>query len=124
MRTVLLLAACLALGGRAHGQVQAPAASFASWVPQLPADFGSFGLTASQEETPVHRLAGTRSHTGTGLLIGGIVGAAASTVFLIGFCGDPDTSCGIDEVGRATLFIAVPCAAAGALIGSLVRTDG
>jgi hypothetical protein len=65
----------------------------------------------------------TRSHAGSGLLIGGVVGAAATTLFLIGFCSDPDTSCGVDEVGRAALVIAVPAAALGALIGMLVRTE-
>jgi len=65
----------------------------------------------------------TRSHTGTGLLIGGLVGAAVTTVFLIGFCSDPDTSCQADEVGRAALVFAVPAAAVGALIGWLVRTE-
>lgn len=64
-----------------------------------------------------------RSHTGTGLLVGGLIGAAATTLFLVTFCGDPDTACGGDEVGRAVLVIAVPCAAAGALIGSLIQTD-
>ncbi|HKU61271.1 MAG TPA: hypothetical protein VJQ44_08655 [Gemmatimonadales bacterium] len=52
-----------------------------------------------------------------------MVGAAATTLFLVGFCGDPDTSCGEDEVGRAVLVIAVPCAAGGALIGSLIHTE-
>jgi hypothetical protein len=64
----------------------------------------------------------TRSHTRTGLLIGGLVGSVATAVFLAGFCSDPDTECGLDEIGRAVLFIAVPAAAAGALIGSLIRT--
>jgi hypothetical protein len=65
----------------------------------------------------------TRSHTKTGLLIGGLVGVTATTLFLVAFCSDPDTACGADEIGRAVLFIAVPCAAVGALIGSLVRTE-
>jgi hypothetical protein len=65
----------------------------------------------------------TRSHTVTGLLVGAVVGVAATTVFLIGFCDDPDTQCGIDEVGRALVIIAVPAAAVGALIGSLIRTE-
>jgi cation transporter-like permease len=56
-------------------------------------------------------------------LIGGIIGAAATTVFLIGFCSDSDTKCELDEVGRAALFIAVPAAAVGALIGSLIHTE-
>ena len=64
-----------------------------------------------------------RSHTKTGLLVGGLIGVAATTVFLIGFCSDADTKCETDEVGRAVLFIAVPAAAAGALIGSLIRTE-
>ena len=66
---------------------------------------------------------GRRSHTGTGLLVGAVIGAAATTVFLIGFCSDADTKCEMDEVGRAVLFIAVPAAALGALIGSLIHTD-
>lgn len=72
---------------------------------------------------PLRRSSPTRSHTGTGLLIGGLVGVAAATVFLVGFCGDPDTACGADEVGRAVLIFVVPTAVAGALIGSLVRTE-
>ena len=64
----------------------------------------------------------TRSHTGTGLLIGGLVGGVATAVFLAGFCSDADTQCGADEIGRAVLFIAVPTALVGTLIGSLIRT--
>jgi hypothetical protein len=63
------------------------------------------------------------SHTWTGLLVGGLVGGAAAAVFLAAFCNDPDTECGADEVGRAVVIIAVPVAAAGALIGSLIRTE-
>ena len=54
--------------------------------------------------------------------MGGIVGAVATTVFLIGFCDDPDTECGADEVGRAFVIFTLPAAAAGALIGSLIRS--
>lgn len=54
--------------------------------------------------------------------MGGIVGAVATTVFLIGFCDDPDTECGADEVGRAFVIFTFPAAAAGALIGSLIRS--
>jgi hypothetical protein len=64
----------------------------------------------------------TRSHARTGLLIGGLVGAAATAIFLVGFCDDPDTKCDADEVGRAVVLIALPTAAAGALIGALIRT--
>jgi hypothetical protein len=58
----------------------------------------------------------------TGLLIGSVVGAAATGAFLAAFCSDPDTKCGADEVVRAVVIIAVPPALVGALIGSLVRT--
>jgi hypothetical protein len=50
----------------------------------------------------------TRSHTLTGLLVGGLVGATATGLFLAVFCSDADTQCGADEVGRAVLIIAVP----------------
>jgi hypothetical protein len=64
----------------------------------------------------------THSHTLTGLLIGSLVGAAATGLFLAAFCSDSDTQCGADEVGRAVLIIAVPPALVGAVIGSLIRT--
>jgi hypothetical protein len=93
-------------------------------------DVGSLGSTGqhhltSNTETLVltRQTHATRSHTKTGLLIGGLIGVTATTVFLVAFCSDPDTSCGADEVGRAVLIIAVPCAAVGALVGSLVRTE-
>jgi hypothetical protein len=65
----------------------------------------------------------SRSHTGTGLLVGGLVGLAATGLFLVAFCSDADTSCGAGEVGRAVLVIAVPFAMVGALIGSLSSTE-
>jgi len=65
----------------------------------------------------------THSHTLTGLLIGGLVGAAAAGVFLAAFCSDQDTQCGADEVGRAVVIIALPPAVVGAVIGSLIRTE-
>ena len=105
---LLAIGLCLASPAKLPGQ--ALAAPFRSWSP----------------DDSRHRRAdtlGTRSHTGTGLLIGGVVGAVATTVFLAGFCSDPDTQCGADEVGRAVLFIAVPSALVGTLIGSLVRTQ-
>ena len=64
---------------------------------------------------------GRHSHTVTGLLIGSLVGAAATGTFLAAFCSDPDTRCGADEVARAVVIIAVPSAIVGAVIGSLVR---
>ena len=65
---------------------------------------------------------GRHSHTLTGLLIGSLVGVAATGAFLGVFCSDPDTRCGADEVARAAVIIAVPSALVGAVIGSLVRT--
>ena len=65
---------------------------------------------------------GRHSHTLTGLLIGSLVGAAATGAFLGVFCSDPDTRCGAHEVARAVVVIAVPSALVGAVIGSLVRT--
>jgi hypothetical protein len=95
---------------------QVAAIRFPTWADELPQRHRSHQGFAWVDNST------TRSHTGTGLLVGGLIGAAATTLFLIGFCGDPDTSCGADEVGRASLVIAVPTAAVGALIGTLVRT--
>ena len=72
---------------------------------------------------PLQGSSATRPHAGTGLLVGGLVGVAATTVFLVGFCSDPDTVCGADEVGRAVLVFLIPPAVVGAIIGSLVRTE-
>jgi hypothetical protein len=125
-RTILtLLAIGLCLGSSAKLQGQALGVPPPSW--------SSDGVSLDAPET-VQRYVipasgpwrsdtlGTRSHTGTGLLIGGLVGGVATALFLAGFCSDPDTQCGADEVGRAVLFIAVPAALVGTLIGSLIRT--
>lgn len=120
-----LLAIGLCLGSSARLQGQALGESFRSWSWD--------GVLLDSRERPERALPtttelwrpdtlSTRSHTRTGLLIGGLVGSVATAVFLAGFCSDPDTECGLDEIGRAVLFIAVPAAAAGALIGSLIRT--
>jgi hypothetical protein len=121
--TPLLLGIVLCLGGSTRLQGQALGAPIRSW--------NSDPVSLDAQETR-QRYLGSRpwrsdtlsrhSHTGTGLLIGGVVGAIATAVFLAGFCSDPDTQCGADEVGRAFLFIAVPTAAVGTLIGSLIRT--
>ncbi len=103
-----LLVSILLLGGARAVQAQVAARPLPTWEATLPRGAGI------QDST--------RSHTGTGLLVGGIVGVTAATVFLIGFCADPDTKCEMDEVGRALLFIAVPTAALGALIGSLIHS--
>jgi hypothetical protein len=63
----------------------------------------------------------TSRATGTGALAGAILGGTAATLFAIGFCRDPDTSCQADEYARIYGIIALPPVAVGALIGSLVR---
>lgn len=105
-----LLAIGLCLGNPARLNAQALSEPLPSWT--LDDSPGAWRLDSLS----------TRSHTGTGLLIGGLVGAAATAIFLAGFCSDPDTQCGADEVGRAVLIIAVPPALVGMLIGSLIRT--
>jgi hypothetical protein len=121
-----LLASILLISVGAGVHAQEAARPLPAWQPALPVP----ALIGDQRSAKniVPRLAphgglSKRSHTGTGLLVGGIIGVAATTVFLIGFCDDPDTQCGIDEVGRAVVFIALPVAAVGALIGSLIRTE-
>jgi len=105
-----LLAIGLCLGSPARLRAQALDAPLPSWsLDDSPGPWRWDSLS-------------TRSHTGTGLLIGGLVGSVATAVFLAGFCSDPDTQCGADEVGRAVLIITVPPALVGMLIGSLIRT--
>lgn len=110
--TVLLLGTAQVL----PGQVLAP--HLAAWRPApwaaSTARVAAVPLAVASSET--------HSHTLTGLLIGGLVGAAATGVFLAAFCSDADTQCGADEVGRAVVIIAVPPAVVGAVIGSLIRT--
>jgi hypothetical protein len=128
-RLVLPAAGLLAVLGLAPPislQAQVVGVPFPSWHQELKPTWGIASRSGSQHHIShggLIRGSATRSHAGTGLLIGGIVGAVATTVFLVGFCGDPDTACGADEVGRAVVFIAVPCAAVGTLIGWLVRTE-
>jgi hypothetical protein len=88
----------------------------------LPTWRASFRV-ADTSRPPLATIAAGRSRATTGLLIGAAIGAAATTVFLLGFCSDPDTTCQADEVARAALIIGVPFAAAGALIGALSRSD-
>jgi hypothetical protein len=111
-RKIGLLVAVLLLGGTGTAQAQAATVPLPTWETGLPA--------TAEDQHWVRATTVGGSHTATGLLVGGIVGVAATTVFLIGFCGDTDTECGADEVGRAVLFIAVPTAALGALIGFLI----
>jgi hypothetical protein len=120
-----LLVGLFALVPPAALEAQVAAVRFDSWQDPLPRDTGETGRFGVQSGTPkaLAQGAATRGHAGTGLLVGGLVGAAATTLFLIAFCSDPDTACGADEVGRAAIVIALPFAAAGALIGSLVRTE-
>ena len=109
-----LLVTVLLLGSTPGAQGQVASRPLPRWHAALP--------STPANHNWAWQSAAARSHTKTGLLVGGIIGLAATTVFLIGFCGDPDTACGIDEVGRAVLIIAVPAAAVGALIGSLIHS--
>jgi len=63
----------------------------------------------------------TSRASGTGALVGAIIGGTAATLFAIGFCRDPDTLCQADEYARIYGIIGLPPVAAGALIGALVR---
>lgn len=126
MRLIRVLAAILGLASPASISAQAAAPTFATWYADTPSsrdnEMGRW-VWGSGPVVPPAVSRDTRSHTRTGLLIGGIVGGVATAVFLAGFCNDPDTKCEADEVGRAVLFIGAPIAAAGALIGSLIRTE-
>jgi hypothetical protein len=124
LRRVGLLMAALLLSPAGALASQAAARPLPSWDAEelLPSATGTQRWAADVGPGKQVSLR-TRSHTVTGLLVGAVVGVAATTVFLIGFCDDPDTQCGIDEVGRALVIIAVPAAAVGALIGSLIRTE-
>jgi hypothetical protein len=118
-----LIVAVLFLGSSAGLKAQAMAPLISSWqVPPLPDTTVNTRWVNHADLVPRQDSTATRSHTGTGLLVGGLIGVAATTVFLIGFCDDPDTRCGIDEVGRALVIIALPAAALGALIGSLIHS--
>jgi len=113
-------------GGLADLHAQAAPPPFPTWhagSPTAGAAGHQHGAWGTASLVPRAEKPATRTHTWTGLLIGGLVGGAATAVFLTGFCGDADTECGADEVGRAVALIAVPAAAAGALIGSLIRTE-
>lgn len=114
----------LTLCGITHLEAQARALGLSRWQAELPAKqhFSSFASKLDYA-VPEDSTSKTHSHTLTGLLIGSAVGLAATGLFLAAFCGDPDTECGADEYGRALVIIAVPAAAAGALIGSLIHTS-
>jgi hypothetical protein len=107
-------------------RAQVAGVPFPTWHGELLLQAGRARLSGAQDQVTslvFEEGFDTRTHTRTGLLIGSVVGVAATTVFLVGFCGDPDTACQADEIGRAVVLIALPCAAAGALIGWLVRTE-
>jgi hypothetical protein len=115
-----LLFAGLLLGNPSGLTAQAVSRPFPAWETALP---------DTRPDTSLHRLFPSASpdregsagnHARTGLLIGAAVGLAASTLFLIQFCDDPDTECGADEVGRAVAVFTVPAALAGMSIGYLI----
>lgn len=123
--TFVALLACLLLAPSGlRAQFTTP--PLPTWSPDLTlASAGVPRRSVRDAERPLSSAVAveTRGHTKTGLLIGGAVGAVATTVFLVAFCSDPDTACQGDEVARAVLFIGVPITAAGALIGSLIRKE-
>jgi hypothetical protein len=122
-RPLALLLTTLWLGGVEGLEAQAVTARMPTWRPALQAEV-SRGAWARRTGPllPAESSSQTHSHTWTGLLIGSLVGAAATAVFLTAFCSGADTQCGADEVGRAVVIIAVPAAVAGALIGSVIRS--
>ena len=126
LRTTGVLLTIILLGSGPELQAQAATVPLPTWraEPALTGDIISrqwaWGVAPAVGPAEGPR---KHSHTWTGLLVGGLVGGAAAAVFLAAFCNDPDTECGADEVGRAVVIIAVPVAAAGALIGSLIRTE-
>jgi hypothetical protein len=118
-----LLLAALLVGSTDLLAAQALAPPLPNWRLGQPAETSlSLAATAAASLPRLDLDSRGHSHTMTGLLIGGLVGAAATGVFLAAFCSDPDTRCEGDEVGRAVVLIAVPSAVVGAIIGSLIRT--
>lgn len=121
--TAGVLLTLLVPGGADGLAAQSRATPFPAWHTELPTESTPRPSANSTDHLPgVMVKAETHSHTLTGLLIGGLVGGAATGIFLAAFCSDPDTQCGADEVGRAVVIIAVPPAIVGAVIGSLIRT--
>lgn len=122
-RSSVALLAIFALTSTQPGAAQALVPPLPRWRPQRIGPPAPSMLTSDLRVPayPAGQSSGHR-HTVTGLVIGGIIGAVATGVFLAAFCSDSDTHCGADEVGRAFVIIAVPPALLGAAIGSLVRT--
>ena len=125
-RTATFLLITLLLGGAASLRAQMAAPSAAAWRADAPvlATPAVMPPLAAPAEVSVADTATSHGHTTEGLLIGGIVGVAAAGLFLAGFCNDTESPCQGDEYARALVFIALPPAVAGALIGTLVRTKG
>jgi hypothetical protein len=93
----------------------------ASWQPVLP----SAGPVAPAAATRIAIKSETRSHTLTGLIVGAVVGGLGTYVALNSLCSDADedTDCGGESSRlRAALIVAVPAAALGALVGTLIKT--
>jgi hypothetical protein len=118
-----VLSALLLLGGPEALTAQTLVPPSAGWrvhppgrtLRPLPATAAPLHL-ALPADTAVHR------HTVVGLLVGGVVGIAATAAFLTTFCSDPDTRCHADTAARAVFLISLPPAAVGGLIGWLIRT--
>ena len=75
-----------------------------------------------QEGTVVDRSLGRGNRVWQGALVGALVGAAATALFLSGFCGG-DTLCDGDEQLRAIVIIGLPPVALGAGIGTLIHYE-
>jgi hypothetical protein len=119
----VLLLALSVLPSRAEAQAARP--PLPMWRAELPLG-GTARRQGMQREAPpvaIRELSVSRTHTKTGLLIGGLVGAAATATVLFLYCSDPDTRCRAGEVATGSMVILLPAAALGALIGSLVRTE-
>ncbi len=129
MRAPAVLAAALLLASSgtvfpSHVHAQGVPAPFPTWHAEVPLGGAARRSTLHRETVPVEiRKSVSRTHTETGLLIGGLVGVGVTTAFLVLFCSDPDTSCGAGEVATAAMVFTLPTAAVGALIGSLVQTE-
>lgn len=65
----------------------------------------------------------TRRHTWLGLGVGAGIGAGSTLFVLSGFCDTGDSPCTASEIVRDGLLITVPAALAGALIGTLVKSE-
>ncbi len=74
------------------------------------------------ERLRLERSLGRKGHALQGALVGAGTGVVATLLFLEGFCGGDNLCDGDEEVTAAAIFVS-PATLAGALIGSLVRSE-